>query len=206
MKKIVFYGDSNTYGYDPRGFLSMRYPGEVRWTEKIRERFDGVYEIIEEGQNGRLLPTLPEEELFLKDITKDLSAEDRLFIMLGTNDILLTDHPDAKGAVQKMDRLLDWVKAKDPVFETIVIGPVPIFDESGDMHIYYEESRRMNAGFLNACKEREIAYFDAADWNISLAFDGVHFSEEGCRQFAEHIFDIISGEEGKDSKSGGSHE
>lgn len=40
----------------------MRYPGEVRWTEKIRERFDGVYEIIEEGQNGRLLPTLPEEE------------------------------------------------------------------------------------------------------------------------------------------------
>lgn len=62
MKKIVFYGDSNTYGYDPRGFLSMLYPGEVRWTEKIRERFDGIYEIIEEGQNGRLLPTLPEEE------------------------------------------------------------------------------------------------------------------------------------------------
>ena len=40
----------------------MRYPGEVRWTEKIRELFDDVYEIIEEGQNGRLLPTLPEEE------------------------------------------------------------------------------------------------------------------------------------------------
>ena len=30
MEKIIFYGDSNTYGYDPRGFFGMRYPKEVR--------------------------------------------------------------------------------------------------------------------------------------------------------------------------------
>ena len=49
MKKIVFYGDSNTYGYDPRGFMGMRYPNEVRWTEKVRDRFKEEYNIIEEG-------------------------------------------------------------------------------------------------------------------------------------------------------------
>ena len=33
----------------------MLYPGEVRWTEKIRERFDGIYEIIEEGTHEHQL-------------------------------------------------------------------------------------------------------------------------------------------------------
>ncbi len=62
MRKIVFYGDSNTYGYDPRGFLGMRYAENVRWTTKVREHFKDEYEKIEEGQNGRCLPTLPREE------------------------------------------------------------------------------------------------------------------------------------------------
>ena len=41
MEKIIFYGDSNTYGYDPRGFFGMRYPKEVRWTGIVRDRFKG---------------------------------------------------------------------------------------------------------------------------------------------------------------------
>ena len=28
----VFYGDSNTYGYDPRSMMGDRYPQDVRWT------------------------------------------------------------------------------------------------------------------------------------------------------------------------------
>ena len=27
-KKVLFYGDSNTYGYDPAGFMGGRYPEE----------------------------------------------------------------------------------------------------------------------------------------------------------------------------------
>ena len=31
-KQIVCIGDSNTWGYDPRGFGGGRYPAAVRWT------------------------------------------------------------------------------------------------------------------------------------------------------------------------------
>ncbi len=29
MIKILFYGDSNTYGFDPRGFGGGRYPVDI---------------------------------------------------------------------------------------------------------------------------------------------------------------------------------
>ena len=29
---MLCFGDSNTYGYDPRSYLGSRYPTEERWT------------------------------------------------------------------------------------------------------------------------------------------------------------------------------
>ena len=81
MEKIIFYGDSNTYGYDPRGFFGMRYPKEVRWTEIVRDRFKGKIEITEEGQNGRSLPEIQREEGFLRSIMGALSDKDILQIL-----------------------------------------------------------------------------------------------------------------------------
>ena len=193
MRKILFYGDSNTYGYDPRGFLGMRYPEEIRWTTKVKAYFDGKYEIVEEGQNGRCLPSLPREEAYLKRILDPLSTEDIFIIMLGTNDILLTDHPDADTAIRKMDDLTDWLISRNPHLYIIVIGPVPVSNTSGDMQIYNEESIRMNVGFEEICKNKRIPFFNAAYWNIELAYDGVHFSEIGCKQFAVRIIEIIAG-------------
>ena len=51
MYRILFYGDSNTYGFDPHGFFGGRYfskandfltrngLGEVDWTLKETEDF-----------------------------------------------------------------------------------------------------------------------------------------------------------------------
>ena len=191
MKKILFYGDSNTYGYDPRGYFGMRYPSELRWTSLVREHFKDRFEIIEEGQNGRCLPVLPREEAFLIRLLEPLSAEDLLVIMLGTNDILLTDHPVADLAIRKMDRLLEWLVHREHAPICVVIGPVPIANTSMDMQVYYEESLRLNAGYDALCKEKGIAYFDAAKWDIPLAYDGVHFSEEGCRKFAGGVMGVV---------------
>ena len=35
MKTILFYGDSNTYGYDPRSFFGDRFSREIRWTSRL---------------------------------------------------------------------------------------------------------------------------------------------------------------------------
>lgn len=36
--RILCYGDSNTYGYDPRGFFGDRYPKESRWVDILAQR------------------------------------------------------------------------------------------------------------------------------------------------------------------------
>ena len=36
-RRLLCYGDSNTYGYDPRSYLGGRYPQSVRWTALLRD-------------------------------------------------------------------------------------------------------------------------------------------------------------------------
>ena len=45
--KILCFGDSNTYGFDPRGYLGGRYPVTVRWTGRLQET--GYDVVTEEG-------------------------------------------------------------------------------------------------------------------------------------------------------------
>ena len=47
MKNILFFGDSNTYGYKPD--KSGRYDYDVRWTGRIANLLGNEYNIIEEG-------------------------------------------------------------------------------------------------------------------------------------------------------------
>ena len=51
MKNILFFGDSNTYGYKPD--KSGRYDYDVRWTGRIANLLGNEYNIIEEGLCGR---------------------------------------------------------------------------------------------------------------------------------------------------------
>ena len=53
--RIVCFGDSNTWGYDPR--TSERFPQKVRWTGLLQEKLGRKYQVIEEGQNGRTIAT-----------------------------------------------------------------------------------------------------------------------------------------------------
>ena len=41
--KVVCFGDSNTYGYDPRSWLGGRYPAESRWVDLLgpKDRLGG---------------------------------------------------------------------------------------------------------------------------------------------------------------------
>ena len=45
---------------------------------------------------------------------------------------------------------------------------------------------------LKRCAEEYGADFaDAGEWDIALAYDGIHFSEAGHRSFAEHMAAVL---------------
>ena len=54
-KRIVCFGDSNTWGYDPG--TAERFPEDVRWTGLLAQALGENYWVIEEGQNGRTIAT-----------------------------------------------------------------------------------------------------------------------------------------------------
>jgi lysophospholipase L1-like esterase len=51
MWRILCYGDSNTWGYDPA--TQDRLDRDVRWPGVLRSALGEGYEIIEEGLGGR---------------------------------------------------------------------------------------------------------------------------------------------------------
>ena len=56
MKKILCYGDSNTWGYDQRKTtpeVMARYEDTVRWTGRLEMELGKDYRVIEAGYCGR---------------------------------------------------------------------------------------------------------------------------------------------------------
>ena len=80
------FGDSNTYGYDPRSYLGGRYPRSVRWTGRLEE--DG-WEVFNQGENGRSIPRL------------DFEIE-----AAGSNDLLQCPGLTARVCGEQMERFL----------------------------------------------------------------------------------------------------
>ena len=52
--KILCFGDSNTYGYDPRSYIGSKYEEDSRWVDLLR-KITG-HETVNRGMNGRCIP------------------------------------------------------------------------------------------------------------------------------------------------------
>ena len=189
MKKLILFGDSNTYGYDPRGFLGGRYPEDVRWTTHVKEALKDSYEIVEEGMNGRMLPELG-YGLFTT-VIQGLSREDVFVMMLGTNDILLTNHPNVDATLQRLDSILSYV-SKNCLATFILIAPPYISALNQEMQLYHDCSVKMNEGYMKLAKTHNIKAIDAGSWNIEMGYDGVHFSIEGHKKFSEFLLKSLA--------------
>ena len=52
---IICFGDSNTYGYDPRGHFGGRYDADSRWVDILAAETGWTLSNL--GQNGREIPS-----------------------------------------------------------------------------------------------------------------------------------------------------
>ena len=170
--RILCFGDSNTYGYDPRSFFGDRYGAEDRWVDRLAEQTG--CEMINAGMNGRSIPRSP----------VSLPPTDLLLVMQGTNDLL--QGASAKEAATRMAAFLSSILPH--CRQILLIAPPPMkrgawvpTDELVAESICLAEEYKLLAEKLN------IPFVDTRNWDIDLTFDGVHFTEAGHHAFAENL-------------------
>ena len=180
MMKVVCFGDSNTYGFDPRSFFGSRYPADSRWVDILANKTG--WDVRNEGMNGREVPR--NAVVFPENIRL-------LIIMLGTNDLLMGR--SVAGTAAAMDQFLKALSLSSG--KVLLIAP-PHFVRGEwlendrlvwDSHLISEEYRSL-------ASQLGIRFVDSADWEIPLCFDGVHFTEEGHRRFAAGLYEYLQKE------------
>ena len=175
--KVICFGDSNTYGYDPRSYLGGRYDADSRWVDILAS--ETGWTVSNMGENGREIPSaapvLPEDT-------------DLLIIMLGTNDLLQGRSPEQ--AAEKLNRFLSGISLDRN--KILLIAPPPV--QLGawvpgqqlidDSHTFAQLCQTLAA-------QMGIRFADAGRWDVPLAYDGVHFTEQGHRTFAAGLLEKL---------------
>lgn len=172
--KVICFGDSNTYGYDPRSYLGDRYPSQSRWVDLLQAKTG--WKIQNQGLNGR---TIPDRSVEIPEDT------DLLLVMLGTNDILEGFTPEQTG--KKMKRFLESLTLERKNI-LLLVPPSLTSGEWVDSPERVKASERLGQEYGQVAHQLGIAILDTVSWKIPLAYDGVHFTQMGHQRFAEKLY------------------
>ena len=177
--RLLCFGDSNTYGYDPRSYMGDRYPPESRWTDLLAQSTG--WEVLNGGCNGRSIPAPVPAAQF--------PQADGLVVMLGSND-LLQGLPAAEAAV-RMERFLVPLL---PAYSLILLVAPPPMKQGAWVteERLLMESAMLTEAYEALARRLGIAFADTGQWGVELAFDGVHFTENGHHAFAKGLQEVLS--------------
>lgn len=180
--RILCFGDSNTYGYDPRGYFGDRYPSEDRWVDILTKQTG--WEIINAGANGREIPRNP----YTLRLLSAHAPVDIVLVMLGTNDLL--QGASASEAAARMETFLYQLL---PYCKRILLAAPPPMKRGAWVPTdeLAAESILLAEEYQALAQNLPIPFADTCGWNIELAFDGVHFTESGHHAFAAQIKNLL---------------
>ena len=174
---VICFGDSNTYGYDPRGYFGGRYDADCRWVDILAT--ETGWTISNMGQNGREIPSAA--PAFPADT-------DLLIVMLGTNDLLQGCGPTQ--AAERRALFLTGVSLD--LSKLLLIAPPPMtLGEWVPNQQFIDDSHTFAKCCQTLAEQLGIRFADAGKWDISLAYDGVHFTEQGHKNFAAGLLEEL---------------
>ena len=178
--RILCFGASNTWGYDPRSFLGDRYPVDVRWPELLAARMG--WTVLNRGENGREIPHSPEEFRLLDSCIREAEPLDLLILDLGLNDLMRMYPVRAEGSADRMRDLLHHLRESFPTLRILLPAPGPIRIPEEEL---MRQVRRLYRCYEVLAREAGADFLDPGE--LDLAWDGIHLSEEGHRQMAERL-------------------
>ncbi len=202
MKRILCYGDSNTWGYVP--VTGDRYSPEVRWPMQLQKNLGNEYWIIEEGLSGRTTVLHDPIEPYRCGIDYLLPCLmthkplDVVIIMLGTNDTKQRFSLSAAEIATGMEQLIRTVQASEcgpnnAAPKTIILAPPLIAKEVEDPSFFgaAEKSRHIAIEYKAVAKAYQCGFLDTGSHITAGGADGVHLTAEQHGQLAEIVTEAI---------------
>ena len=207
MKRILCYGDSNTWGYIS-GTDHLRYDENQRWTKLLQKNLGNEYEIIEEGLNSRTLfsdDNRPGKEgrngyTYLKPCLDTHDKVDIVILMLGTNELKYEFNNSAEDIVKMIDKYVKFIKNNksqiDKSVPNIIISGLPTVNEQTDycrVNDKYKDaskkSKELNVLYKKYCEENNILYVCNDD--LKAGVDGVHLTLESHKLLSEKLTSLL---------------
>ena len=200
MHTILCFGDSNTWGYDPKATASspfpVRYAPDVRWTGVLAKELGTAFRVIEEGQNGRT--TVHDDPMAvaprngrqaLPVILESHKPIDLVVMMLGSNDLKtmfnLVPQDIALGAslLVKMMLQSDASPAgKAPQVLLVCPPAIANLDNLPDIQARIvdgrERSLQLPKYYEAIAKQHGVHYLNSQEHTVPSQIDGVHLDAD----------------------------
>ena len=213
MRTILCYGDSNTWGFDPRT-QERRYDHKTRWPMVLKKILnknapldDPEWWVVEEGLVSRTScreDPMEGDRNGLRQVLPVLASHkpvDIVAVMLGTNDLKPRFNPSpfdiARGvqnvviAIQKSDCGPDNGAPK-----VLMICPPPTVASPVFRHIFgdsMELSAKLPPMYRALAAECGAAFLDAGKYIKTSSADGIHLDPEDHRKLAEVVAESVAG-------------
>lgn len=204
MKKIICFGDSNTYGHTPPTGERMERP----WPSVLQELRPDC-KVINEGLCGRNTHLSasdmdPSNGLVrFNELLEESGGAELLIIMLGTNDTLKQfDCSVLETAEALRGYIRSWRDKFGQDSRILLISPILITEDKKNnaaMNDAYETDAigksRLFAAEYKALAEREhTLYLNAAAVCRTSSLDGVHMLPAEHEKLAHAVYDVILNE------------
>ena len=203
MKKIICYGDSNTFGFNAKD--GSIFDENTRWTSLLQKNLGSEYEVVNEGMYDRTgFVNNPRGDLFSgpKHFSEMLSKTnniDLLILAIGTNDLQSQYNISFDTIENGLKNLISLAKAK--VKNIIIIPPVILderilkgafstqFDETG-----VEKSKKVGQIYRKIADKNGCLWFDINEFTTPSDYDGLHYDEKSHKLIAEKLAEFIKKE------------
>lgn len=203
IKRVLCFGDSNTWGQSDDKNHASRYELEVRWPGKIQKLLGERFEVYEEGLGGRntTFEHYDSKKAFRNGIDyfiPYLQSHDKfdlVIMMLGTNDLKIQYNRSSDEVALGVEEYVNYVKSNRPETLILLLGPPTIDSGARLFDSYYsdtydsisaEKSRKLGIDLENLAKKHKIKYLNTANI-VSPGRDGIHLTEDGHALLAEAI-------------------
>lgn len=198
MRKILCFGDSNTFGYIPGN--GKRYGKNERWPGILQELSAGMFEIMEAGGCNRtgFTDSIDGSEYTGYKILPGLLTDDlyAVIIFIGTNDLQKFYSATEKELQCGLEKMVQTVINKN--IKAVIISPANLNKNiltSGFSQMFDETS--IKKSFLlakiykNVAEKFKCRFLNLNDIVKVSSIDGLHFTKEAHKLIAENVFSII---------------